>query len=113
MTTDTAARLLFQVHQLEGLASGIDGTSTEKYFLERARDISLIAEWAEKAEASAASALLRALPLLIKLGDYHGNKDGRCEAILEVRAALEALGVPADAQPTGRPEDLTTNKKEG
>lgn len=105
MLTDTAARLHFQKLALEELARGIDGTSTEKYLLERARDLGLLADEAEKAEATVRDALLRALPLLIKLGDYHGNADGRCETILAVRAALELVGVPDAEQPTGRPED--------
>lgn len=35
------------------------------------------------------AALHAALPLLIKLGDFIGNADHRCEIILQVRAALE------------------------
>jgi hypothetical protein len=39
------------------------------------------------------AALERALPYLIRLGDFTGNADGRCETILEVREAIaEATG---------------------
>lgn len=41
--------------------------------------------------AEALVALERALPLLIRLGDFVGNDDGRCEAILAVRGAIERL----------------------
>ena len=38
--------------------------------------------------ADARAALRAALPLLIRLGDYIGNDDGRCEVVLQVRQAL-------------------------
>ena len=50
-------------------------------------------------EKAVREALLRALPLLIKLGDYQGNADGRCETILAVRAALELVGMPEGRNP--------------
>ena len=39
--------------------------------------------------------LERTLPLLVKLGDYHDNADGRCETILEVKRTLGLI--PEDA----------------
>jgi hypothetical protein len=39
-------------------------------------------------------ALQRALPLLIRLGDFIGNQENRCETILEIRNVLEAAIPP-------------------
>ena len=44
-------------------------------------------------EETAVEALKDALPLLIRLGDFIANEQGRCETILKVRAAIEALEV--------------------
>lgn len=44
-----------------------------------------------RAHEALVAALHKALPLLIMLGDYVGNKHQRCETILEVRNALDLL----------------------
>lgn len=35
--------------------------------------------------------LVRCLPLLVKLGDYQGNADDRCELILDIKRALRII----------------------
>lgn len=48
------------------------------------------------------AAAARALPLLVRLGDFVGNAGGRCEVILAVKDALEGLGLtPAEIAALG------------